>query len=376
MSFIHQVISEFNQIPGWHTRSKIIVIESDDWGTIRMPSADAYQRLFKNGVPVNQDPYTRFDALESNDDLADLLQVLSMHKNTKGVYPILTANTIVANPDFEKIKASGYTTYHYEPFVETLKRYPKHQQVLDLYREGLQLNLLKPQLHGREHVNIEQWLGALREHDLYVDAGFAEKTFAIAPKSRYNKRNNFMSSLDFENERQRLDIKKIITEGAELFEKIFGFQSRSFIAPTYVWDNTAEQALYEAGIRTLQGISYQYIPDPGAAWYRKKYRFTGMRNDYKQVSLTRNCFFEPTLMPHMDTVSACLKRIERAFRWHKPAIISTHRLNFIGFIDPANRDKNLKLFGSLLKKITQTWPDVEFMSSDQLGDLIAGKSNV
>ena len=51
--------------------------------------------------------------------------------------------------------------------------------------------------------------------------------------------------------------------------------------------------------------------------------------------------------------------------------MSAHRINFIGILDEKNRKNNLKLFESLLKRIIKLWPDVEFMSSDQLGDLIA-----
>jgi len=29
-------------IPGWRTNRKIVVIESDDWGSVRMPSREVY----------------------------------------------------------------------------------------------------------------------------------------------------------------------------------------------------------------------------------------------------------------------------------------------------------------------------------------------
>ena len=45
----------------------------------------------------------------------------------------------------------------------------------------------------------------------------------------------------------------------------------------------------------------------------------------------------------------------------------------MGDLDPTNRTKNLKLLDDLLKSITKRWPDVEFLTSDQLGDLIAKK---
>ena len=66
-----------------------------------------------------------------------------------------------------------------------------------------------------------------------------------------------------------------------------------------------------------------------------------------------------------------MNRIKIAFRWSKPAVIGTHRINFIGSLDYRNRYNNLTFFDDLLKSIIKNWPDVEFMSSDQLGDIIA-----
>jgi len=50
-------------------------------------------------------------------------------------------------------------------------------------------------------------------------------------------------------------------------------------------------------------------------------------------------------------------------------------LNFIGAINEKNRTQNLQLLEELLSKIMKRWPDVEFMSSDELGDLITATQN-
>ena len=72
-----------------------------------------------------------------------------------------------------------------------------------------------------------------------------------------------------------------------------------------------------------------------------------------------------------------MKEIDLAFFWKKPAIISSHRLNFIGSMQSKNRGNNLILLDELLKKILKKYPEVEFMTSDLLGDLILNdkKSN-
>ncbi len=85
--------------------------------------------------------------------------------------------------------------------------------------------------------------------------------------------------------------------------------------------------------------------------------------------LVRNVVFEPT-NGNSDHIGKALKQIEAAFQWHKPANISTHRVNYCGHIDPANRAKGLNSLKTLLQQIVKKWPDVEFISSAELGELI------
>ncbi len=62
------------------------------------------------------------DALETPEDL-DRIEILQKYRDCKGKTPKFTANTIVANPDFEKIREGGFETYHFEPFTETYKKH-------------------------------------------------------------------------------------------------------------------------------------------------------------------------------------------------------------------------------------------------------------
>ena len=88
----------------------------------------------------------------------------------------------------------------------------------------------------------------------------------------------------------------------------------------------------------------------------------------------RNCYFEPS--QGAATAQDCLERVKVAFRWHKPATISMHRLTVIGTIDESNRYRNLADFKWMLKERVKLFPDVEFMSSDELGKAINnGKSH-
>jgi hypothetical protein len=72
-----------------------------------------------------------------------------------------------------------------------------------------------------------------------------------------------------------------------------------------------------------------------------------------------------------DPVGQCLSNIAIAFRMRKPAIISSHRINYVGFIDEENRDKNLRHLKQVLSEGLKRWPDIEFLTSQELGTAIS-----
>ena len=63
-------------IPGWRTKRHIVVIESDDWGSIRMPSKEVYDKLLNKGIRVDKCHYCSNDTIASEDDLSLLFDVL------------------------------------------------------------------------------------------------------------------------------------------------------------------------------------------------------------------------------------------------------------------------------------------------------------
>ena len=354
-------------IPGWRTNRKILIIESDDWGSIRMPSNEVYSKFSSNGFKISNSDYNRFDTLENNDDLSLLYEVLQSCKDAVGNFPVITANCIIGNPDFQKIKQSDFTEYYFEPVTETLKRYPQRDKVEDLWKYGNSARIFHPQFHGREHVNVVRWMNELRKQSPEIMFTFNNET-TFSGSGDYN----FMEVLDYNTPSDLIKMKESLAEGLDIFEKIFGYRSKSFIPPCYTWNSAIEETLHANGVKYIQGLVIQSVPTGTFGNYKRKYHFTGNRNSFGQYFLVRNCFFEPSLSKSSDPVGECLNRINTAFRWNKPAIIGSHRINFIGALDENNRRNNLVLFKDLIHKIVKAWPDVEFMTSEQLGDLIAG----
>ena len=360
-------------IPGWRTSRKIVVIESDDWGSIRMPSAEAYRELEEKKIIVGSDPFNRFDNLESEDDLAELFDLLISLKDSQGNHPVITANFNVANPDFDKIRQSGFREYHYELFTETYARYPMHAGSFGLIRQGMFEGLLLPQFHGREHVHVNQWMRLLSSGVKDYRTAFDYGTYGLNSIQSGMADNNVMASFDVLHDEDRPVVLDSIRTGLDLFEKIFGYRSVSFIAPCYVWDDNVEEACSRGGVKYIQTLYMQYLAGTTRnGKYMKKYNIIGRQNRFGQRYLGRNCYFEPSTSQKYDWLNGCLSKMEAAFRWGKPAVISMHRLNFIGSIVPANRQSNLVSLKSLLINALEKWPDIEFMNSQQLGDLISG----
>lgn len=356
-------------IPGWHSNRHIVVIESDDWGSIRMPSKNVYKQFLDKGIRVDKDPYCKYDSLATAQDLEALFNVLTSVKDKNGRNAVLTADTIVANPVFEKIKESGFKEYFYEPFTETLKRSPLHDNAFELWKQGMSAGIFRPQLHGREHLNVKKWLRTLQSGDEITKLSFELGTFGLTSSVDSRIKNNYMGAFNSGLDEDIEEYDQILKEAQELFINIFGYKSESFIATTYTWNPKIEYSLKKNGIKYLQGMVHQKIPlDDDTTFTYKKNNFIGRKSPSGLTYLMRNCYFEPS----QSTASAedCLERVKIAFRWKKPATISMHRLNVIGAIDEDNRSNNLNSLKWLLKSIVKLYPDVEFMSSDELGRLI------
>lgn len=363
------IYKNLSNIPGWSSRRKLIVIESDDWGSIRMPSLKVFDKLEKAGLDMRSADAERFnmnDTLASAKDLENLFEVLSGARDVNSNFAVFTPVCIVANPDFNKIKESGFNDYFYEPFIDTLKRSKDSENAFDLWREGIEKRLFVPQMHGREHLNISSWLKALKKGEMKTLLAFEEKVWGFVPDTYpdVDYQAAFLLTDNIE-----LDYhKEIIESGLGLFNDIFGYQAEYFVPPNGQFNNSLNKILAENGIK-LRSVAKLQTESVGKGKQKKKLHYLGQQDRYGIKYITRNCLFEPG-QDERDWVDSCLYDIKTAFRWNKPAIISTHRVNYIGGLNLKNRDNGLKQLSELLKEITKKWPDAEFITTAELGRLM------
>lgn len=370
-----QLVQGLKNIPGFHTNRKIVVIESDDWGSIRMPSKKVYERLIKKGLQLENDRYNRFDNLANDEDLTQLFDVLFSVKDQQGNPAKFTPYALSVNPDFEKIKESKFQQYSYKTLPETLTEYgADFERALPLWKEGIEKGFFKPQLHGREHLNVKKWLESLQAESKESNLAFEEGVFGIPYDSFSKRKNLYMSAFEYDTSSEFSELEEIFRDAVQQFQKLWAYQPVTFMAPCSIWGRHLENVMKETGLIGFQSGAIQYEPiENKVNEYKKIPRYIGQKTSNGLIVTARNVSFEPSASRGFDEVGHAIKDIEMAFKWRKPAVISTHRVNYISNIDSKNGQNGLKQLSTLLQKIVERWPEVEFLTADELLNVIAQK---
>jgi hypothetical protein len=354
-------------IPGWKTKKKIVIFESDDWGSIRMPSLQVFKELTETGFDLSSKDFLRYninDTLATSDDLNKLFEVLSSFTDSNKRPAVFTAVSVVANPDFQKIQDSEFTQYFYEPFTETLKNNKGCENSFNVWEEGIASNIFVPEFHGREHLNVKNWMNALSSNNQESLTAFNKGFWSYNPNQSTSKTGSFQAAFDLMEMGDLPFQEQIIEDGIELFKKIFKKSPLLFTPSNGIMSSKLEKTLHANGIKLINAAYIQNEP-LGNDSYKRKFYYQGKKNNLEQIYITRNCTFEPSYN-FSDSVTDCLYQIETAFKYHKPAIISSHRVNYIGNLNLKNRDNGLKYLTILLKSIKSKWPEVEFATTSDL----------
>ena len=371
LDIIPKLRKNLSAIPGWRTDRKLVVIESDDRGSLRMPSVKSYVDLQEAGLDLVADEgalFNKYDTLAGIDDLSGLFSVLESVSDSSDRPVVITPVSVVANPDFDKIRQSGFTRYFLEPFTETFRKYSGCEDSFTLWQEGIQRRLFVPQFHGREHLNVGVWMRALSSGNKIAMTGFNHCFWGMTTKGEREIGVEFQAAFDFTDPADLLYHREVLSDGLKMFADIFGYNASYFAPPNGPFSSTLESLLAEKGIKYLSMPRFQSEP-AGHGKTQKRLHWIGKNTRSGLTILTRNCFFEP-VVPGIDWVDRCLYDMSVAFRWKKPAVISSHRVNFVGGLSLKNRDEGLHRLHNLLKLIMKRWPEAEFVTSKELGDII------
>lgn len=357
---------------GFKTKRKILVIESDDWGSIRSQSIEGIKSLEERGIidhrgrDAQSMRYNYNDSLMELNDLKTLREILSIIQDSKGVNPKITAYYNLANPDYEKIALCSFQKFHFKTFKEQLIEWGEKEtfeQHISLIKDGL----ITPEFHGLTHLNETYWMRMLRKADADFISAFESRFFGVRKTGGFNT----LEAYNYEFKSDLTHITKSFQLGIKLFEETFGFRPKIFCPPNGPLSSRIYPAIKETGISGIQVARLVFKEPLGLK--KSRYRF-GVMGQYEKnglMFLNRNAFFEPNDHSISDWEGAALSSIEHCFKLGKPAVLSTHRVNYTGRLNKLNGTLGLHQFGELLKKIVSKWPDIEFMDTKTLVKFIA-----
>lgn len=364
------LLNHLKNIPGWKTKRKLVVFSVDDYGNVFLDSKKARNNMTNAGLKVRS-RFDAYDTLETREDLEALYEVLISVKDKNKNPAVFTPYALPCNIDFEQMEYEGHQGYHYELLPDTyLKLSHMQPQAYEgawqMWQEGINIGLMKPQFHGREHFNLKVFEEKLASRDNELITSLQNRSYASISDSGYAT-IGWTAAFAFSNNKDIEYFPNILKTGTDAFKEVYGYRSSSFTPPAQQFPSSLEPELSEFGVEYLDRPLYQNRHE-GEGKFNRELNYLGKKRKGQLITLVRNVVFEPT---HDDNaLEKAMKQIEAAFRLNKPANISSHRVNYCGHIDEKNRKMGLDALKALLYQIVKRWPNVEFVSSDQLGEII------
>jgi hypothetical protein len=270
-----------------------------------------------------------------------------------------TANFVVANPNYDAIAESDFTSYTDIPIGRNsaLRRH---------WIDGLKRHVFAPQYHGRSHFWPEAWLSDLRAQVPGARPLFASRCHGGLSLLKGQGWRYTSEYLDWNRgeERGSAELLKWLQGGLDFFQEMFGFFPRSTIAPHYILTPSMARAWRVAGGEFVQGTNYRILRRADGQPQILSHSL-GESSPEGLLMLGRTIKFEPRPQRPLHGTEAALRRITECFKNNLPAIVDTHRINFTG----ACRDSSLQKLDDLLKGLKPYRP--RFLSSVEIGEAIA-----
>jgi hypothetical protein len=359
-------IENIKNIPGWKSKKKYLIIESDDWGSLQIIDKDHSDRLINLGLlKVSSDPIASLDGMEFPEDFELLYDTLSTVKDSQGKHAVFTPFINTGNPDFQKIIESDGSKLYYERFTDTYKKFGRNENE-KLLTQGVDSNIFLPQLHGHGHVCDWVWFESLLNSDK-AKLGIHNNFASVTLENQIRVLNGLRPTYFLRNQEDLEKAKNSLESAVKEFEEIIGYKATVFDAPNAIFHPKLEAHLSKFGIQTIVTPFYRNEPDlNGNVKKNGRYNF-GQKNESGQLYHIRNCMFEPYKGTKAETT---LRMIDTCFRWGKPAVISTHRVNYVSSVSKNVRDNTLQELKKILSTVIKHHPDVQFISSGELSTIM------
>ena len=314
-----------------------IIIESDDWG---MDQSHSYEGIEYLKSQYGKDKFTRWttDALETDEDIELLFDILRDYKSDFEYPPVITTNFITHNIDYNNQQLS---------FIPMSKKFNNNSS--KLYHEGISNRLIYPQLHGYSHYNIKK-LGEFlncKEGKKLFKYGFLNGLSTLRGKT-----DIFHSELTDSISTIQKNLQAALNE----FNNFFGFQPSTFIPPHFLINLDLLGFFRTKQLKGIQA-SNRLIDIRG-----KRVRKSFFIKTNGIIWMPRNARLDPH--PDYNFFSKeCIAQIKNAFKLKMPAIIDFHRVNIAGKYNKKYRDIALNELRNVFSSIKIFCPEAKFITT-------------
>ena len=318
----------------------VVVIESDDWG----PGPSSHAK-----------------------SLLSLVNVLENHHDSVNRPAVLTVNMILTIPDTTVIRETAFREY------ARISINQSSLEIMNVLKDSISRDLIVPQLHAIEHFNKDVLMNLARNGNKEICTALTRDGWSSWEALEPRLQRHYLDGNGLSSEEILAEHNEVVGKAAILFRDLFNHDTLSTIAPCSFWTDKTEKAWSSHGIRYIQTEGYRLI---GSCNKERVYkdpkiiRF-GSKNRYGQTYLVRNVMYEPV---HGKNEEVCWEETVRSFRQALPAVISTHRYNYID--NEMLSRRSLNGLDDLLKRIDGNYPSRRYLASPELGEcLSAGTIN-
>ncbi|HEY6865657.1 MAG TPA: hypothetical protein VI792_00265 [Candidatus Eisenbacteria bacterium] len=329
-------------------RLRAVVLESDDWGLCAWSPDEEAHRLLADTPAFRSRAGLAYgrSTLESAGDVRRLAETLLEFRGDDGLPPVWQANTVVAAPDYARLVSPHYhaVVLPVVPLPGTPPRWRREgmwEEVLRVCREGLWW----PELHGLHHVPERAWLAALRRGDADARRAFALETPVCAAVEQSGEFG------PAEPDEVRWEA---LRRAIAIFIALFGRGPTSFCPPDYRWDDRLEDEAERLGLTLWQGRSER----ARRSWVtarRLLRRWTWRAGRGVRYYMPPRIVFEPRgghgpAGSLARAVATAHRRVREAWSQGRPAVVSTHRLNY-AHLDAAWSERGRAALRDLLGRL-------------------------
>jgi hypothetical protein len=321
-------------------RRPVVILESDDWGP---------------GPARHAEALTRIAAL------------LERYRDPEGRHPVMTLGVILACPDGARLRATpdlGYARLALDD--------PRSQPVLRAMQAGIQAGVFAPQLHGLEHFWPPALL-AVAQADASLRAWLSASEFPASEDLPSHLQSRWTDARELPSrELPASVVVQALAEECAVYARVFGARPAVLVPPTFVWTQTLEWAAAAQGIPVLMTPGRRLVrrAADGRPEADDRLVYAGRRIGPGTVYAVRDVYFEPG---RGHTAADALDAIERRAILGRPALLETHRANFLAEEEAV--EGALIELDRLLEAVLRRFPRVAFRSSAELGAAYLGQGS-